>query len=69
MQLIPDIEFRVHSKDRPRHMREEGRYMYMYIVQELNVKLMHMFTQDLIPVRRVKMVTRKWYNQTRVRKV
>lgn len=24
VQLIPDIEFRVHSKDRPRHMREEG---------------------------------------------
>jgi F-box protein 9 len=24
VQLIPDIEYRVHSKDRPQHMREEG---------------------------------------------
>ena len=41
VQLVPDIEYKVHSEDRPQHMREEGtvymymycRYMYMYPVQ------------------------------------
>ena len=24
VQLVPDIEYRVHSQDTPRHLREEG---------------------------------------------